>query len=119
MVRHTTAWGMTEPYLRKKGGKKTKSCLEGIDEALMMGYDVKCEIKGAKKSIIRFEQHPDYRTALTFGIDNEKMEREISRLWNEDDMSRVVKYPIRSSNDAKEVIEWLEDSGYQVGKVVN
>jgi len=98
---------------------KKKSCLEGIDEALMMGYDVKCEIKGAKKSTIRFEQHPDYRTALTFGIDNEKMDREISRLWNEDEMERIVKYPIRNDEDARTVIDWLQDSGYKVGKVVN
>lgn len=100
--------------------KKHKSCIAGIEEALMMGYDVDCQIsKGKKHSTIEFSQtgetHGKYRSALRFGVANEKMDNEINRAWNESGMA--LGYPITSVEKAENVLDFLKDLGYKVGRV--
>ncbi len=101
--------------IRKKG----KSCLEGIDEALMMGYDVSCRIsKDGKRSVVNFNQVGERHSALRLDIEDEMMDRELNELWNENYDEGVVEYPIHSSEGASGVLRFMESLGFRVGKVV-
>lgn len=86
----------------------------------MMGYDVDCQIsKGKKRSTIEFSQtgetHGKYRSALRFGVADEKMDIEINMAWNERGMA--VNYPITNTERAENVLDFLKDLGYKVGNV--
>ena len=99
-----------------------KTCRKGLEEALMYGYDVSCEVefkpkKGViRKSTINFYQHPDYQTALLYSIADEKLDINEKRIFEYS--FDGLPYPLENMEDVEEVLGHLEYHGFTFGKVI-